>query len=67
MTNYYDTYDAAQTVYTFMYNCLFNKGSAECEWFSERPAEGKKLSEDTKILELMIEYAICGARTEVFR
>ncbi|HBB61465.1 MAG TPA: hypothetical protein DCZ61_06710 [Lachnospiraceae bacterium] len=62
MTNYYDTYDAAQTVYRFMYNCMFNKGSAEYVWFSERSAEGKKLSEDTNIEKLMVEYVMWGAR-----
>lgn len=62
MTNNYSSYEAAQTVYQFMYNCLFNKGSAEYVWLNERSAEGKKLSEDTDILKLMVEYVMWGAR-----
>lgn len=62
MIDNYDNYDAAQTVYTFMYNCMFNKGSAEYAWFSERSAEGKKISEDTNVLKLMAEYVMWGAR-----
>lgn len=62
MTDKYDNYDVAQVVYTFMYNCLLNKDSAEYEWFSERSAEGKKFSEDTNIVKLMAEYVTWGAR-----
>jgi hypothetical protein len=62
MTNYYDTYDAAQTVYRFMYNCMFNKGSAEYAWFNDQHADGKNLSEDTNIVKLMTEFVMWGAR-----
>ena len=62
MINNYSPYEAAQFVYQFMYNCMFNKDSAEYVWFNERSAEGKELSEDTNILKLMAEYAMWGAR-----
>lgn len=57
-----DNYDAAQTVYRFMYRCMFKKDSAEYVWFNERSAEGNKLSEDTDIVKLMAEFVMWGAR-----
>lgn len=57
-----DNYDAVQTLYKFMYKCLFKKDSAEYAWFNEWSAEGNKLSEDTNIVKLMAEFVMWGAR-----
>lgn len=62
MIKNYTNYEAAQFVYEFMYNCLFNKDSAEYKWFNERSAEGRELSEDTNIAKLMVEFVLWGAR-----
>lgn len=62
MIRNYSSYEAAQMVYQFMYNCLFKKDSAEYVWFNEQHADGKNLSEDTNIVKLMAEYAVWGAR-----
>lgn len=62
MADNYDSYKAAQAVYTFMYRCMFKKDSAEYKWFNERSAEGRELSEDTNIVELMVEFVLWGAR-----
>lgn len=62
MIRNYSSYEAAQMVYQFMYNCMFKKDSAEYVWFNERHADGKNLSEDTNVLKLMAEYVIWGAR-----
>lgn len=62
MTNNYDNYEAAQTVYQFMYRCMFKKDSAEYKWFNERATEGRELSEDTNIAKLMVEFVLWGAR-----
>ncbi len=62
MTDNYDSYKAAQAVYTFMYRCMFKKDSAEYKWFNERLAEEKELDEDTNIAKLMVEFVLWGAR-----